>query len=292
MSKKNKKSKQKKVIKGFSNMLKEHKKDILIAKDERKISLSEATNETLNAIKCVPFDAIIPITSDEAAKKKKIKDFHVDVHYAKPAFAMYEYAMKKPEHQTIILTLTPDELVALLDYGVNSTITSLMERTNISLILKKMEKPVNKINRWLKSESEEMIDMIVLNIPDIILFTDNLKKGEVSRTILFDLCIQVVKTKKDLNKIKKKNVDDYDEITKKVKEMTIQNAISLGHTSCHIPMDSIFYNDKIGGKQWIESIDESETCKTLISNLIFSSESNIRLIEFANRITQWMGFDK
>ena len=56
--------------KDFISMLKDNKEKIYLMKNDEKISLSEAVTETVGNITAVVKEGIIPISSEDAAKKK------------------------------------------------------------------------------------------------------------------------------------------------------------------------------------------------------------------------------
>ena len=75
------------------------------------------------------------------------------------------------------------------------------------MILEELEKQKNKILKWAagKPEDDTNHETLVLNIPNVVLFTSLIKKGEPSSAFLFNLMILVVRTNKPIEKIAKKN---------------------------------------------------------------------------------------
>lgn len=281
MSKKDQKKENK--CKDFIEMLKDNKDKIFVMSGEEKISLSDAVEKTIENITCVVKDGIIPISSEEATKKKTSEGLNLEARYAKAPFVLYEYAMKyRKIPQTMVLTLTPNDVEDLFTYNVNSTITTLMERTNIALILKKMTKAKTKIKNWLESDSEKDLDIFVINIPDIVLFTNTIKKKEVSNSVMFNLCIQVVKTKKKLSKLRKKDPDKYEEVLTSVFDETLNIAISLGNSYLHMELNDTFMPDvRKYFEHVVEAIKEPTTEK-LINRIIYSTIDTNQLVEASN----------
>lgn len=286
MAKKKNKNKKMSAYKEFVSALKENQKKIYVMNGEEKVSLGEAVDNSVMNITAVPVDGIIPVTSEDAAKKRDMNTIQVDCRYAKSAFSLYEYAMKYHKtRQTLVLTLSEDEIINLFDFNMHDTITTLMERTNISLILKKMDKTKNRLRKWLDRDSDEDCEMFILNIPDVVLFTNVLKKKEVSTSVFFNLTIQVVKTKKNFEKMKKKDSDTFAEIMKTVKENTLKVAKDLGNASIHLEVSETFMNDvNEAANQWFEIITGDETNQKLFNKIIFSTDNSNNLVAFANEI--------
>lgn len=271
--------------KDFISMLKENKDKINIMKGEEKISLSDAVTQTVENITAVVKDGIIPISSEEATKKKTKETCNIDIRYAKTPFVLYEYSMKyRSIPQTLVLTLTEDDVEDLFEYNSNQTVTTLMERTDIALILKKMDKTKTKIKNWLNQEAVEDMEMFVVNIPDIVLFTNTIQKKDISKSVLFNLCIQIVKTKKKLSKMKKKNEDNYYDICNSIIDNTFENAVSLGNSYIHVELNPILTPDISDyTKKVLEKIQE-EPVNSLINKVIYSLSDTNDMVEATNVI--------
>lgn len=280
-----KKNKKKNAYKSFVEMLKDKQKKIFIMKDEKKISLSDVVDETISEITSVPQDSMIAITSEDAAKKRDAGSAVFETRYAKAPFSIYEYAMKYPKRtQTLVLTLTPAEVEDIFEYNSNENISVLMERTNIGLILKKMDKAKNRLKKWLSTEATEEMETFVLNIPNIVLFTDTLKKDEVSKSVLFNITIQVIKTKPSIKKIKKKSSEKYNEIIGKVIDTTLKTAVSLGDANIHIPVEGSFIDDlKDYASKWTDAVYDTDNEK-LLNNIVFSADHSLSFTELANSL--------
>lgn len=287
MSKKKKNKKAE--YKSFIGMLKDKQKKIFIMKGDEKVSLTDAVDQTVKNITSVPIDSVIGVSSEDAVKNRDSYNTIFTARYAKAPFTLYEYAMKYPKRpQTFVLTVTPNEVEDIFDYESNKNISVLMERTNIGLILKKAEKAKNRLKNWLKTEPENDIDMFVLNIPDIVLFTDVLKKDEVSKSVLFNITIQVIKTKPSINKIKKKNEEKYKEVVEKVIDLTLKSSVLLGNSFIHIPVEGLFMGDLSEyGKTWISHVVDTDNEKA-INEIVFSADNSVDFTELSGSIIKGM----
>lgn len=269
--------------KDFISMLKDNKEKIYLMKNDEKISLSEAVTETVGNITAVVKEGIIPISSEDAAKKKTSGNCQINLHYAKAPFTLYEYSMKhRTIPQTLVLTLTEEEVEDLFDFNVNPTVTTLMERTNIGLILKKMEKQKTKIKNWLKQEPDEAMEMFVVNIPDIVLFTSTIQKKEISKAVFFNLCIEVVKTKKKLSKLQKKDPDAYTDLCKSVLDNTLEVAISLGNSYVHIEPNFVFIPEVRPYMEYLVEKATNPPANSLINYIIYTFANTDELTEASN----------
>lgn len=278
------KKKKNKGYKSFSSMLKNNSDVIKVNYNDEKMNLEKATSLSVKGITSVPEDSVIEVSATESSENRENVPFTTDVRYAKSAFTLYEQAMRHPQmKQTLVMTFTDKEVVDLFDYGMNETINTLMERTNISLILKEMEKAKNRIRKWIEREPSTEMEIFILNIPDIVLFTGKIQKKEISPSILFNLCIQVVKTKRPMQKIQKRDPEKYSEITKNLIDHTITNVMNLGHSWIHVGWNSELIKDVIEySEMWKKSIEENETVGKLINSIIFSIDNSEDFIEFSN----------
>ena len=286
MAKKKNKNKKVATYKKFVSALKENQKKIFVMNGEEKVSLEDAVDASVANITSVPKDGVIPITSDEASKKRDESEIQADIRYAKTSFTLYEYAMKYYKtRQTLVLTMTQNDVLDLFVFNACETVNTLMERTNIALILKKMEKAKKKLEKWLEREPETDYEMFVLNIPDIVLFTNVLKKKEVSNSVMFNMTIQVVKTKKSISKMKKKDSEAFEEMCKSIKADTLKNAINLGNASIHIDVADAFMTDAAeSASQWSSAILDDESNKKLFNRIIFSTDDSNNLVTFSNEL--------
>ena len=78
----------------FSDILASNKKDIMVMKGDKEMSIAEASIESAEESILVPVDGVIPISGDELAKKKKTQSFTVGARYSKPIFTLYENGIK------------------------------------------------------------------------------------------------------------------------------------------------------------------------------------------------------
>ena len=293
-----KKKKKTKHVETLTEVLKENKKLIFVKKDENtKVSIAEATQESAENVTAVPIKGIIAVSAEDVAGRKKLADSQIQMRYAKPVFTMYENALKMESKQTLMLTYTIDEAAeAINEAEKGSILYELSKRTNVQNILKKMDRPFNKLNKWISAEwfSEEPSDepdIFVIHIPDVVMFTKTVKMNEVSESIRFDLLIQVVKTEKKITKIFKKDEDRYHEINHKLRESTIQLIKDLGIVCPNIQIDDAY--NTLGNEislVW-KTLLEKEfsndgTLAKYVDKLSFTTENSNVFIEFSNAMNE------
>ena len=147
-----------------------------------------------------------------------------------------------------------------------------------------MDKAKNRLKKWLSTEATEELETFVLNIPNIVLFTDTLKKDEVSKSVLFNITIQVIKTKPSIKKMKKKSSEKYNEIIGKVIDTTLKTAVSLGDANIHIPVEGSFIDDlKDYASKWTDAVYDTDNEK-LLNNIVFSADHSLSFTELANSL--------
>ena len=253
----------------FSDILVSNKKDIMVMKGDKEMSIAEASIQSAEESILVPADGVIPISGDELAKKKKTQSFTVGARYSKPIFTLYENGIKSANTvQTLFLTVSTDALDFL--FSQKGYIGILKERTNINMILNLLDKKIKKLNRWIDNEQNNDVDTFIIYIPDIILFTDSIKKKEISRSIVFNLCIQVCKTKKKAEKLFDKKPDKFHEINHTIRQTTIDVARNLGLTSLNIPINDSYSMDIYDTSTIVTSIIEKEVTSNNLDKVIDS----------------------
>lgn len=263
------KKKQKKEKK-FSDILIDNKKDIMVEKEGQKTSIVAASIVSAENSILVPVSGIIPISGEELAKKKKFQSFTISARYSKPIFTLYENSIKTTDTtQTLFLTASTSNLEWLFGDS-RSFIGTLSERTNIDMILNLMERKVKKFNKWVKAEQNEDLDSFVIYIPDITLFTDRIKKKELSNSISFNLCVHVCKTKKTAKKLFEKKPDKLHEINHKIRQTNIDIARNLGLTSLNIPINDSYSLDVRDTATIMSTIIDKEVTSNNLNKVIDS----------------------
>lgn len=271
MAKKDKKKKKNKgsKVEQFNVMLNKHKDEIEMYKDEKKTTLEKVTSDSAKAVKATPFDGVIPVPSTESAKDKKV-DFHLSAHYSSPLYKLFELALGAPVPHTLVLTVDVADVDLLFHPFINQTITSLYEKSNLYLILNKAEKQRAKLQKWSETEAEEEFDMFVMNIPDIALFTESIVDGK-AKAIYFNLVIQVVKSKKPIGKLKKKNSSKLEDLCRFIIKCTMENIKNYGCTTVITPVSENFAPDFYSVIQnWGALLDADDAFAKVVNAIHFA----------------------
>lgn len=271
MAKKDKKKKKNKSsnVEQFNVMLNKHKDEIELYKDEKKTTLEKVTSESAKNVKASPFDGVIPVPSTESAKDKKV-DFHLSAHYSSPIYKLFELSLGSKVPHTLIMTIDVNDVDLLFHPFINPTITSLYEKSNLYLILNKAEKQRSKLQKWSESEPEEEYDMFVMNIPDIALFTESIVDGK-AKAIFFNLVIQVVKAKKPIGKLKKKNSPKLEDLCRFIIKCTMENIKNYGCTTIVTAINDNFSPDYDAVIQnWGILLDADESFAKVVNAIHFT----------------------
>lgn len=290
MAKKKKKNKEKQ---SFTKMLKENQKKISIEIDGEEKSIPTCTEESAENVICATLDALVPLSSEEAIKKKADIKFDMDTRYSRAAFMLYENGVKMTHYpsQTLSVIMDVEQATDWMDYGMNPIIESLMTKTNLSMILGELEKPRKKIEKWLqgKPEDDANHETMVLNIPNVVLFTGLVKKGEPSDAILFNLMIIMVRTKKPMDKIKSKNNDLALEIETSVIDDVIDAAIKLGNSALLVDISNPFnVTSESYANKWFELVCNTDNRNKLFDYIMFNAEILNQYIVFSRTLQERM----
>ena len=267
---KKKKNKKKDSLAFFMEMLEKNQKHINITENEKTVSLKDKTAAAIEAARAVPFDAVIPVSSADAAKEKSSELFKTTCYYTTPIFKLFEVSIASTVRQTMIMTVDVNDMETLFEPGMNETITNLMGKTNLSMVVKELPKLRKKFDKWAGRELDETpFDMFVITIPDLILFTNKIRKDEASDALLFNLVIQVVKTKKSIAKIKKKgNIED---LSKFVIKCTIENIKNLGLSNVVMELNDDMSEDYYElAENWVINLKGDEDLQKMMNHLIFT----------------------
>lgn len=282
MSKKKKNKK-----KNLLSILKDNKENITIKKGDKLISLADATKESVEGITACEQSSIISVSAAEAADKKENIGFSIETRFSRHVFSMYEEAMRNTNvTQTICVTVTTDEAEELFEDGTNPTISVLLQRSNLGLIVKKAEKMRNRLASWLEEPGEETY---IINIPEVVFFCGNIPASGTTESILYNLTVQVLPyTTKELAKMRKKNKEKADDNQKKFINELIDSQISLGNVSSDILIktDEFVSDISVYVSQWKEILDETK--RKCFNKLIFSFENDVDFIPASREFREWV----
>ena len=283
MSKKKKDKKKKNLV----SILKENKDNITIKKGDKLVSLGDATKESIESITSCEQSSIISISAGEAADKKENVEFSVETRFSRHVFAMYEEAMRNTNvTQTICVTVTADEAEDIFEVGTNPTLSVLLERSNLGLIVKKADKMKNRLTGWLEEPGDESY---IINIPEVVFFCGNIPSTGTTDAIFFNLTIQVLPyTTKELGKMRKKNKEKADDVQKKVITELIESQVSLGNVSSDILIktDEFISDISVYVDQWKEVLDEAK--RKCFNKIIFSFENDVDFIPASRVFREWV----
>lgn len=282
MSKKKKNKK-----KNLLSILKDNKENITIKKGDKLISLADATKESVEGITACEQSSIISVSAAEAADKKENIEFSIETRFSRHVFSMYEEAMRNTNvTQTICVTVTTDEAEELFEEGTNPTISVLLQRSNLGLVVKKAEKMRNRLASWLEEPGEETY---IINIPEVVFFCGNIPASGTTEAILYNLTVQVLPyTNKELAKMRKKNKEKADDNQKKFINELIDSQISLGNVSSDILIktDEFVSDISVYVSQWKEILDETK--RKCFNKLIFSFENDVDFIPASREFREWI----
>ena len=288
MAKKNKdKKKKKNELTKFNQLLADNVKHINVLKNEEAKNLAKLAEDSASGVTAVPFDGVVPVSATDVAKDKKSKQFEANVYYTTPVFKLFEMAMSSQITQNLIMTVSADEMDYLFEPGFNETITSMYGKTNLSLILKQLQKPKKKLEKWIDADldDETPYDMFVLNIPDVILFTNKIRKDEVSEGIVFNLIIQIVKSKKKIEKLKKK--DHIEELSKFIIKCTIENIKNFGCVNATTTITEQFSKDFYEvSENWKIFLSADEELPKIVDRLSFTVTNSTGFAIAANTLAE------
>lgn len=268
MAKKNKNKKQKGDTQTFCNLLNDHKKNINVLKDEVSKSLIELTQYSVENTTGCPFDGIVPISATDAVKTK-VAPLEFNGYYSNSVFKLFEMSLSIPVRQTLVITINAEDVPYAFKTGSNESITNLLERTNLSLVLNDINKPMKKLNKWVESEAEEDMDMFVINIPELVMFTNKIRKDKISEGLFFNLTIQVIKSNKSIEKLKKKG--QIETLSKFIIKCTLENIKSFGNTSVVIELTDDFSEDwQELAENWRIMIQNDEGISKIVNRISFT----------------------
>lgn len=267
--------------KNLSRMLSENSKKITVMYKGEEKTLAEMTEMSANAVVSVASDGIIPVTAAEAAENSIAGENKTTVisSYADGVFSAYEYCLKNNEKQTLFVTAPVGDIERIFGFDEPyPQIEMLRKRSNIDLIIDEIPTKYKKrLEKWAEDD-EVATGIYIVKIPDILIFYDNIKKGEVSTTKCLDLIIQLVKTDKSLKKLKKKGGEKFQAISEEIIINSFNVIKELGVSSVHIDInEALFMDVQDYCTKWITLIS-AENSK-LINRIVFCTVDPVVLVE-------------
>lgn len=285
MAKKNKKKDKKRTL---VQILKESKDKIVVfdTTTNEKSALSDMIKNSIDGTTSCETSSIIPVSASEAAEKKEAVSFSIESRFAKHVFSMYEEAMRNINViQTICVTVAKDEAEDIFEYGSNPTISVLLERSNLGLIIKKAEKMKNRLSGWLENDADESF---IINIPKIVFFSGNIVAKETTPAVLYNLTLQVLPyTSKELAKMRKKNNEKANKVQKENINQLVTSVVALGNASCDILVCTDEFITDI--HDYIEDwkLALSEDIRKCLNKVIFSFEKDTDFIPASRELRDW-----
>ena len=275
----------------FSKMLKENAKKIVVTIKGEEMKLTVATQASIDGITCTPLDSVVPVSVSEAADNSVpgLKKLSVSTTYAQTAWSVYESALKSGDISQTMFILTPESDIESVLSGEYEELEPLYSRTNLKMIMDELpEKIVKRINKWHSnkdSEGTKIPDMFVIKIPNVILFTDSIKKNVPCSSKPFDLVICFLRSDKSLKKLAKKNEDKFNNLI----DFAVSRAVSIlkdfGSSCVHMNIDPRFMIDPHNYAELWSKYLLQEKDKGVISNFTFCTTDTDTLVSFNNQIS-------
>ena len=279
--------------KSFTKMLKENAKKITIMVKDEERTLASLMDESVEETIATSMDGIIPATAEEAATDSLNSNMlGISVNYVQTAFSMYESSLKyQSAKQTMIITLPASSADEIFDCSIPE-FNSLIARTDLALVLDKIPEKLKK--RTLKfAEDDESNDMFVLKIPNIVMFYDSIRKREASKAKFFDIVVILVRTKKSLNKIKKKDKEGFKELSSNIVEKTVDLMADLGVSCAHVTLDPMFFIDPHDyASASVKYLDAKDASKKLLSRIVFCTMDADTLAQFNGQLRAELSANK
>lgn len=271
----------------FSKMLKDNEKKILVSVKGEEMKLTAVTESSVNDIICTALESVVPVSVTEAAENSVpgVKKITATTSYAQTAWSLYENALKNGDIKQTMLVLAPVSDFKDILNGVYEELEPLYSRTNIEMIMDKFpEKLSKRVGKW-SEENEQIPDMFVVKIPNVILFTESIRKNEPCACKLFDLVICLVKSEKSLKKLKKKDKEEFDKTVEFAVSKTINILKDLGSSCVHVTIDDRFMDDAHDyADVWSKHLLE-DASKGIIANVTFCTTDTDTLVSFNNNLT-------
>jgi hypothetical protein len=275
----------------FSKMLKEHEKKVLVKINGEERKLTDLSKESVDGIVATSIDSVVPVSvteAVEAANGNAAGGLVVDTSYAQTAWSLYENALKFSGAKQTMLLISPIADIEEILEGMSDELEPLYARTNLQLVMDSIpEKSWKRLKKWA-AEPAQYPDMFVLRIPNLVLFTNSIKKGVATEARSFDLVICFVATEKNLRKLAKKAPDIFEESVKFAVEKTVSVLKDFGSSSVHVEIDSKFMGDDPYGyaKIWGKILNDSVSKKDILTRIVFCTTDSDTLVSFSNEIAR------
>lgn len=269
----------------FIAMLKKHSGDIKVMQNGEEKSVKELTKESIESIKACSFDSVIPEEAGDVAKGKKV-DFHATTHYSSPVYKLYELGVGSENTQTLVLTFDANRSELAFIPGNDPFITKLYDVSNLYMILKDAEKPLNKLRKWSEADldSETEYDMFVMNIPNIVMLKNTKVKDNTHGAIFVNLIIQIFKGPRSINKLKKKDIK-VDEMTKFIIKCSLEDIKNYGCNNVILPLSDMMAKDWYHLiDSWTELIKADEAFTKLVNTLNLTVQDSTGFAIISNSI--------
>lgn len=284
-NKKDKKKKNKQL--NCVDFLKKYESDITVKQDGKEFTLEELSKNSASEATAVPFDAIIPVSAEDAIKSKKV-NFGISANFSAAVYKLFELGMAS-DGVTLLLTADADDIENIFSSSSSLTMSLLKNKSNLSLVLDEMDKKLTKMERWAERECEDDFDMFVLNIPNLCMFKTKFTDDMEADVIYFNLCMQVVKGKKRLSKVKKKGGETLETLCKFVVKCTMENIKDHGFSSVVIPAVDKFAEDYYAViENWKIQLDMDDTFAKLVNHITFTVKDTTAFAIMAKGCADYM----
>lgn len=285
MSKKKDKSKGKKT---FTKLLAENAKKIKWMSGEEEMNVADWTSATIDAIATSTMEGMVGASASEAAENAVpgTRDIvNLAVSYARPVYSLYEAALKYNDvKQSMVITLPADELDTVFD-GTLERKYGLDSKSNLGMILPEFPNKLKKrAFAWADEEDDSKNpSILVITIPDILLFYGELRKDEPANVKYFNLVINVVRTTKSLNKLRNKRPEEFASTMNYIIESTCKIIKELGLSCVHMPLDDTFFNTaQEYASVWCKTL--SNDYKRLVTRITFCAPTSDIMVAFSNQV--------
>lgn len=267
--KKNKKRKEQKLDAiGFLN---KYKSDITVTQDGKEFTLEEISKKSASNTKAVPFDSIIPVSAEEAIKNKKV-NFNMSASFSASVYKLFELGMASPKETcTLLCTIDAADVDEMFSESSSTTMGLLKNKSNLSLVLDNLDKKIGNMEKWAEQEPDDDFDMFVLTIPNLCMFKTKFSDDYKADAVFFNLCIQVVKGKKRISKVKRKGGELLETLCKFVVKCSMENIKDHGFSSVVIPAVDRFAEDYYAViENWKIQLDMDDTFTKLVNSINFT----------------------
>lgn len=275
----------------FSKQLREEKKKIMLNIQGEDVPLTKVVESSMNEMIATSLDGVVPVSVTEATKEAVSNAgvaININTSYAQPAWSLYEYALKYPsQKQTLLITAPVEDSGIVMDREEDS-LDWIRTRSNIDMLIENIpEKIIKRFAKWREDTDTQIPDIFVFRIPNVVLFTENIKKNESTKVKLFDVVILFVRGEKKLSKLKKKNPDVFNETV----DFTIQKAVSVlkqfGISSIHTEINEKFFKDPYEyAKIWAKYLFSDKSDAGILHRVVFSTTDTDVMVQFNGELSK------